>query len=449
METKSKTLEELAEGRTLTNVAQVFIKHSKNDEATVKNLCDFLNDKGLSRENIASKVEILTMKPDVVRNNYSFLESKGIKGNKGIVIRLLCSNDYTLKIKYMELEKMGIDAGNIADNAQLLCLNTDSIKQKYRELRKLGLSHEDIKSNARLLARDLERTRDHLNKLKKLGITHRNIFGHKLLRTAPEMLEGSYSALKEIGVSDAKIASRAESLEVNPEIIKRNYALLREYGVSKIEIPKNITLLERNPKSLEENYAGLKKIGFNRKGIAGCPDLLAYNPSFIKRKYEALKKIGLDHDKIVKNGSLLCSKIETLKKNYQNAIGILRQDYKDRNSGRALINNFPQLLVLKKDNLLSNVQYLGYLGLDYNKGILLGSNAHLKREKMALMLREFYGYSNLNEENKKLAINSLYQFISENPKILYVSKEKILKDKEMIKKKIDSSLEGKIFLQSI
>ena len=56
--------------------------------------------------------------------------------------------------------------------------------------------------------------------------------------------------------------------------------------------------------------------------------------------------------------------------------------------------------------------------IDYNNAFLLGTKPQLKREKMAWMLRELFDYGNLPKEQKREAINGLYDFVRDNPNIL-------------------------------
>ena len=105
-----------------------------------------------------------------------------------------------------------------------------------------------------------------------------------------------------------------------------------------------------------------------------------------------------------------------LQRNYQNHVGLLREDYTDRNSGKDLLMKQAQLLGRNPETIESNVQYLNFSGIGYYHGILLGTTPKLKRTKLAWMLRGLFDYRNLGEEQKPKAIANLYEFIKANPR---------------------------------
>ena len=160
------------------------------------------------------------------------------------------------------------------------------------------------------------------------------------------------------------------------------------------------------------------------------------NEDNIRTLYGFLKKIGLDDDKIASQAHLLGMNPETIERNYQLFIGLLRQDYQDRESGREIIQCQAQLLGNSHLTINANVQYLHSLGIDYNNGFLLGTTPQLKRKKMAFLLREVFDYK--NTEDKKETINKLYEFIRNNPGYLVKSIKSLEKSKKKIKLKVQN-----------
>ena len=133
-------------------------------------------------------------------------------------------------------------------------------------------------------------------------------------------------------------------------------------------------------------------------------------------------------EKIASQAHLLGRDPETIERNYQHHVGLLRQsyrqnykdrkNYKDRTSGRDLLTNQPQLLGISPETMNANVQFLYNIGIDYNEAFLLGTTPQLKRKKMAWMLRELFDYKTLPQEQRRGAIDGLYDFVKENPDVL-------------------------------
>jgi len=113
----------------------------------------------------------------------------------------------------------------------------------------------------------------------------------------------------------------------------------------------------------------------------------------------------------------------------------LRKDYKNRESGRRLILDNPNLLTISPETIDANVQFLYGLGIDYYNASLLRTTPKLKRSKMAWMLRELFDYEILNENQKRDAIYSLYEFLRDNSSILKKSISYMEKNKERLKEK--------------
>ena len=113
----------------------------------------------------------------------------------------------------------------------------------------------------------------------------------------------------------------------------------------------------------------------------------------------------------------------------------MRKDYKNRESGRRLILDNPNLLTISPETIDANVQFLYGLGIDYYNASLLRTTPKLKRSKMAWMLRELFDYEILNENQKRDAIYSLYEFLRDNSSILKKSISYMEKNKERLKEK--------------
>ncbi|MEK6951503.1 MAG: hypothetical protein AABX29_00655 [Nanoarchaeota archaeon] len=99
----------------------------------------------------------------------------------------------------------------------------------------------------------------------------------------------------------------------------------------------------------------------------------------------------------------------------------------------------PQLLGISPETINANVQFLSYLGIDYNNYInvlLLGTEPQTKRKKMAWMLRELFDYGNLPQEQKREAINGLYRFARDNPRVLIRSINSMNKSRNKLRERV-------------
>ncbi|MDA1196983.1 MAG: hypothetical protein O2779_03405, partial [Nanoarchaeota archaeon] len=157
----------------------------------------------------------------------------------------------------------------------------------------------------------------------------------------------------------------------------------------------------------------------------------------IERNYQRLSALGLKDDKIASQAQLLGRDPETIERNYQHHVGLLRQDYRDRTSGRELLTNQAQLLGITPETITTNVQFLYSLGIDYNDAFLLGTTPQLKRKKMAWMLRELFNYGTLPEEQRRDAIDGLYNFIRADPRILIKSINSLERSKDRLREKVE------------
>ena len=125
---------------------------------------------------------------------------------------------------------------------------------------------------------------------------------------------------------------------------------------------------------------------------------------------------------------------ETIQRNYENLISLLRDNYQDRNSGRELSS---RLLGRKQETCENNIQFLDGLGIDYNKNLLLlNTTAKKKREKMAWLLKNCFDYSEKPVEDRKETINQMYDLVRTNSSYLIKSINSLESSKDKIRKKI-------------
>ena len=165
----------------------------------------------------------------------------------------------------------------------------------------------------------------------------------------------------------------------------------------------------------------MQGLGLSDEKIASRADLLGRDPETIERNYQRLQGLGLSDEKIATLAQLLGRYPETIERNYQNHVGFLRQDYNNRNSGRDLLINQAQLLGIPQVTIEANVQFLHSHGIDYNNGLLLGTTPQNKRRKIAYLLRGLFDYRNLPQERKRQAVIQVYNFVRDNPRVLVYS----------------------------
>jgi len=216
--------------------------------------------------------------------------------------------------------------------------------------------------------------------------------------------------------------------------------LIKELFPDKKITPFSMDWILNNPKATEDSvrevYRFLSNMGVANDRIASHADLLGRDPQTIKRNYQELLALGLKKNRVGYHLDLLGRNPQTIKRNYQNHIGLLKQNYQDRTSGRKILTNQPQLLGISPETINANVQFLSSLGIDYHNAPLLGSRPQLKREKMAWMLRELFDYRTLSQEQRRDAINDLYDFIRDYPKILTKSINSIRRSKDKLLKRV-------------
>ncbi len=245
-----------------------------------------------------------------------------------------------------------------------------------------------------------------------------------------------YRFLRGKGLKDDKIASRAELLGMNPETIERNYQRLSALGLKDDKIASRAELLGMNPETIERNYRLLSALGLKDDKIASQAQLLGRDPETIERNYQRLSALGLKDDKIASQAQLLGMNPETIERNYQNHIGLLRRSYQDRTSGRDLLTSQAQLLGISPETMNANVQFLHGVGINYDDAFLLGTTPQLKRKKIAWMLRELFDYRNLVQERRRDAIDGLYDFIRDDPRVLTKSVTSLERSKDSLRERV-------------
>src|SRR3989344_4307379 len=276
--------------------------------------------------------------------------------------------------------------------------------------------------------------------LKKIGLTDSKIATQaQLLGMHPDSIDRNYQYLSKLGLSDTKIVSQAQLLGMHPDTIKKNYQGLSKLGLSDTKIVSQAQLLGMHPDTIKKNYQRLSKLGLSDSKIASQAHLLDRDPDKIERNYQRLSKLGLSDSKIASQAQLLGMHPDTIERNYQNHIGLLRENYKDRNSGRDILLQQAQLLGISSDTLEANMQWFADRNISYGDGLLLGTKPQTKRKKLAWILREIFDYRELNQEEKNQAIQSSYGLIRDNPQLLIYSINTLEKKRDQIRKKMAHS----------
>ena len=150
----------------------------------------------------------------------------------------------------------------------------------------------------------------------------------------------------------------------------------------------------------------------------------------IRQVYGLLRKYNVKQEKIAAQAHLLGRDPETIERNYRHHVGLLRGDWKDRNSGKSLLLKHAELLGIPPETIEANVQYLNSIGTDYNDGMLLGTTPQTKRRKLGWLLREVFDYGKVPEEQKRETVYNLYDFVKEHPSILIKSIKTLTTRKE-------------------
>jgi hypothetical protein len=260
-------------------------------------------------------------------------------------------------------------------------------------------------------------------------------YGYSVYSCKPENVKETFYFLVRIGVHSIKAISYI--IGRNPDTLKKNYFLLKSRGYSREKIANYPKLLTLNQSNLVLKENKLEELGISREKILKHPWMVQSHIKTLKEKYRNLKKIGISDKNIFNQISLMARSDSSINKNYQNSVGLLRQDYSDRKSGRDLICRNPRLLDFSSASVESTVQHLSSIGLDYHNAVLLSSSPRRKREKIAFMLREFFDYdSSFPDKQKKEKIHVLYSFLAINNYILTRSLVWLERNREKLNEKI-------------
>ncbi len=182
---------------------------------------------------------------------------------------------------------------------------------------------------------------------------------------------------------------------------------------------------------LEEILNGHEISDFARDFINSCNT----SESQIRKTYHLLKRIGLSDEKIASQAQLLGMNPDTIERNYQNHIKLLRNNYRDKNSGKELLLDQAGLLGIPTTTIEKNVQFLYSLCIGNDQSVqytmLLGSKPQTKREKMVWMLRELFDY-----DGKRKTIYQLREFVADNPSLLIKGIKTLEKKKDKLREKV-------------
>ena len=248
-------------------------------------------------------------------------------------------------------------------------------------------------------------------------------------KTHGSSIEDSYGFLRGKGLSDGKIATHADLLGRDPETLQNNFNFLHgTLGLSPEKIASQAQLLGSKPKTLQNNFNFLHgTIGLSPKKIATLAHLLGRDPETLQNNFNFLHgTIGLSPEKIAQQAHLLGRAPKTIKRNFTSHSVLLRGDCNDKESGRAILRKQAQLLCLPPDTVLSNVQYLRFLGIGPKEHpMLLGTKASTKREKIAFILRGAFDYGNADREGKKEAMEKAVHLVRRSPELLLLSMSKL------------------------
>ena len=183
--------------------------------------------------------------------------------------------------------------------------------------------------------------------------------------------------------------------------------------------PTTKTILESVPdETVRKAYAKLLELGLTDEKIATRAYLLSMNPETLQRNADSLKQFGLSNEKIASQAHLLGRDPETIQRNYE----FLRRFF----SKDEIMEN-AQLLGSSQKTIESSVQFLAQLGIDYKEmPFACGTKASTKRKKIAVLLREKYGFNaNLSKEERKELAEKARDFVRSRPQVLRMSEKKI------------------------
>lgn len=239
-----------------------------------------------------------------------------------------------------------------------------------------------------------------------------------------------YKLLKSYQCSDKTIASKVHLLGISPKRIERNYHILRIWGVSHEQIGSYADILGFFPKKLSERYSALRRLGLSRKEIADsiyllCTPLKTVEAILKKReekkrlrlnetqaKQAMLKKLlGYSDEQAVIYAGYLHMSSDKLRARYDHHIGLVRDDYKSRPSGRSFLAKYVMLLDIPPETLEASVQQLDTMQIMQIASKVLSNNPTTRREKLAWVLRELFDYRTLPPKEKKEALRCTLNFV--------------------------------------
>lgn len=190
--------------------------------------------------------------------------------------------------------------------------------------------------------------------------------------------------------------------------------------------------------AVRATYKRLRSIGLSDSKIASRAELLGREAYIIDRNYLRLSSLGLSDSKIASQAHLLGRDPNTIDRNYQHHIGLLRQDCQNRNSGRDMLFRHANLLGVSPDTLEANVQWFTERNLDYSGWMmLLGTTPQTKRKKLAWILKEVFDIRRRPKEQGNEIIGALYDFIRDNPCFLIKSIRTLEEEKDKLRKKAE------------
>ncbi|TAL51465.1 MAG: hypothetical protein EPN86_06590 [Nanoarchaeota archaeon] len=294
-----------------------------------------------------------------------------------------------------------------------------SIRGMYSLLSAIGSDDSVIAKRAYLLAIPPELGETRISSLRAIGLTDAQIATHpEFLIRMEETVQRCYHLLLSTGMTQSDILRNYKLLLKSPDFIFDIYTAFMGLDIAIDAIPKTPRLFYRSRKLLESRYRKLVELRINEKVIRENPELLLAPPENVKANFDFLFKIGLDYGQIVENVDLLCRSPMTLRKNYQHHVGLLREDYEDRSSGRKHIIAQPGLVGTNEAMVESNVQYLDSLGVNYLSSLLLITKPATKRLKIGWILREILGYRTALDEDKPKLLATAVGYASEHPSFL-------------------------------
>ena len=218
--------------------------------------------------------------------------------------------------------------------------------------------------------------------------------------------------------------------------VRESYQFLKSKDISDTKIATNAKLLGWDQETLWNNYRNLEEMGLNKTRIASHADLLGWDQETLWNNYHNLEEMGLNKEQIATNATLLSKNPKSIRSKYDLFVGLLRDDYADRNSGKEVILKKPGLLTSSRVTVESSTQFLYSLGLDAGKNSwLLGTTMKKKREKMTWMLREVFDYGEAPLEKKKDLIHSMHDMVRDRPNLLFRSVNYLEERKDELREK--------------